>query len=140
MLGAAVGTAGSGRPTEPYRLATRDSTLNHIAVIGDSYTTGTDEGGRGANSWTVEAWKLLAREGCRSPRTWRPRGRAGYGVPGNRGSVFEDLTERAVRPDDVLVVFFGSRNDQPVDPRAFPESPPTPSGWRARRLRRRDFW
>ena len=63
VLGAAVGTAGSGRPTEPYRLATRDSTLNHIAVIGDSYTTGTDEGGRGANSWTVEAWQLLAREG-----------------------------------------------------------------------------
>jgi len=120
VLGAAVGTAGSGRPTESYRLATRDSTLNHIAVIGDSYTTGTDEGGRGANSWTVEAWQLLAREGVQVAADVAAEGGAGYGVPGNRGSVFEDLTERAVRPDDVLVVFFGSRNDQPVDPRAFP--------------------
>ena len=43
-------------------------------------------------------------------------GRAGYAVPGDHGSIFEDLTARAVKPDDALVVFFGSRNDQGVDP------------------------
>lgn len=43
-------------------------------------------------------------------------GKAGYFVPGDHGSVFEDLTARAVKPDDALVVFFGSRNDQGVDP------------------------
>ncbi len=43
-------------------------------------------------------------------------GRAGYGTPGDRGSIFEDLTAKAVQPDDALVVFFGSRNDQGVDP------------------------
>jgi hypothetical protein len=42
-------------------------------------------------------------------------GGAGYGVPGDHGSVFGDLTARAVKPDDALVVFFGSRNDQGVD-------------------------
>jgi len=47
---------------------------------------------------------------------WPPRAAAGYGTRGNRGSVFEDLTADAVKPDDVLVVFFGSRNDQGVDP------------------------
>ena len=43
------------------------------------------------------------------------RRRAGYGTRGNHGSVFEDLTADAVKPDDALV-FFGSRNDQGVDP------------------------
>lgn len=37
-------------------------------------------------------------------------------MPGDHGNVFEDLTARAVQPDDALVVFFGSRNDQGMDP------------------------
>ena len=47
-------------------------------------------------------------------------GGAGYGQPGNRGSIFQDLTARAVRRNDALVVFFGSRNDQPVSPTQLP--------------------
>jgi len=95
--------------------------LSHIAVIGDSYTTGTDEGGRGAKGWTARAWLLLAHDGVRVAPVVAAEGGAGYGVRGNHGSVFEDLTARAVKPDDVLVVFFGSRNDQPVDPTTFPK-------------------
>ena len=30
----------------PYELVNRGLADNHVAVIGDSYTTGTDEGGR----------------------------------------------------------------------------------------------
>ena len=69
----------------------RAAPSTHIAVIGDSYTAGSTEGG------------------------------AGYGQPGSHGSVFQDLTARAVRRNDVLVVFFGSRNDQPVNPAEFPD-------------------
>lgn len=47
-------------------------------------------------------------------------GGAGYGVRGTGGSVFIDLAARAVRPGDTLVLFFGSRNDQPVDPQRLP--------------------
>ena len=47
-------------------------------------------------------------------------GGAGYGQPGRRGNVFQDLTAQAVRRGDELVVFFGSRNDQPVDPQRLP--------------------
>ena len=36
------------------------------------------------------------------------RGGAGYGRPGNHGSIFQDLLARAVHRDDQLVVFFGS--------------------------------
>ncbi len=99
-----------------YDTLTLDSRLNHVAVIGDSYTTGTDEGGLGPKSWTARAWQTLAQRGVRIAADVAAEGRAGYGVPGDHGSIFEDLTGRAVKPDDALVVFFGSRNDQGVDP------------------------
>ena len=92
----------------------------HIAVIGDSYTTGSTEGGNGPRSWPELAWGLLAQRGLEVDADVAAEGGAGYGQPGNRGSIFEDLTARAVRGNDVLVVFFGSRNDQPVDPAAYP--------------------
>lgn len=113
MLLAAVWTicaAAPGRAAAPTR----------IAVIGDSYTTGSTEGGNGPQSWPQLAWGLLAQRGVEIRADVAAEGGAGYGQPGNRGSIFEDLTARAVRGNDVLVVFFGSRNDQPVDPAAYP--------------------
>lgn len=104
-------------PAQPVRLTSFDFRPSRIAVIGDSYTTGTDEGGLGATSWTCRAWQLLAQRGLRIDADVAAEGRAGYGTVGNRGSVFADLTARAVKPDDVLVTFFGSRNDQGVEPR-----------------------
>jgi len=98
-----------------YDLLSRDSLLNRVAVIGDSYTTGTDEGGLGPNSWTARAWQTLSARGVRIAADVAAEAKAGYAVPGDHGSVFEDLTARAVKPDDVLVVFFGSRNDLGVD-------------------------
>jgi lysophospholipase L1-like esterase len=90
--------------------------VNHIAVIGDSYTTGGDLGGLGSRGWTARAWQLLTQQGIPISADVAAEGGAGYGTRGNHGSVFEDLTAHAVKPDDVLVVFFGSRNDQGVDP------------------------
>jgi lysophospholipase L1-like esterase len=104
-----------GHPVRAYQTLSLDFRLNHIAVIGDSYTTGTDEGGLGRKSWPARAWRTLARRGVRIEGDVAAEGKAGYGVPGDRGSVFEDLTARAAKPSDVLVVFFGSRNDQGVD-------------------------
>jgi lysophospholipase L1-like esterase len=99
----------------PYRTLSLGSPINHVAVIGDSYTTGTDEGGLGTKAWTARAWQALSRQGIQIAPDVACEGRAGYGVRGDHGSVFEDLTARAVRPNDALVVFFGSRNDQGVD-------------------------
>ena len=97
-------------------ILTLDASLNRIAVIGDSYTTGGGLGGLGAKGWTTQAWQLLAREGVRVAADVAAEGGAGYGRRGDHGSVFEDLTADAVKSDDALVVFFGSRNDQGVDP------------------------
>lgn len=102
--------------TTPYRLADHDVRVSHIAVVGDSYTTGGIEGGLGPNGWSTRAGQLLERDGKPIAATVAAEGGAGYGVPGNHGSTFTDLTSRAVDPGDVLVVFFGSRNDDVANP------------------------
>lgn len=103
-------------PMRHNEIRTLDSSLNRIAVVGDSYTTGGELGGLGSKGWPTRAWQLLARDGIRVAPDVAAEGGAGYGTRGNHGSVFEDLTADAVKPEDVLVVFFGSRNDQGVDP------------------------
>lgn len=95
-------------------------TTAQVAIIGDSYTVGSSEGGNGAKAWPQIAWQLLSAEGVEVDTDVAAEPGAGYGQPGNRGSVFGDLTAQAVRHNDALVVFFGSRNDQPVDPLRFP--------------------
>ena len=99
-------------------MVSRESPLFNVAVVGDSYTTGSTEGGNGAQGWTALTWRALARQGLEVNPSVAAEGRAGYVVRGYRGNVFGDLTPRAVAPDDVLVVFFGSRNDQGADPLA----------------------
>ncbi|WP_299559348.1 GDSL lipase [uncultured Mycolicibacterium sp.] len=94
--------------------------LSRVAVISDSYTAGSDEGGLGPKGWPTLAWQLLARQGIPVAADVAAEGGAGYGTRGNRGNMFEDLAIRAVRPDDALVVFFGSRNDEHVNPVLLP--------------------
>ncbi|MEU0498877.1 GDSL lipase [Mycobacterium sp. NPDC006124] len=102
--------------TMPYDATTAGTPVTRVAVVGDSYTNGTAIGGQGPNAWPVLAWKTLARRGMQVNADVAAEGRAGYGVRGDQGNLFTDLTPRAVRPDDAVVVFYGSRNDQGVDP------------------------
>ena len=104
--------------TTPYEATTAGTPVTRVAVIGDSYTNGTAIGGQGPNAWPVLAWKTLARRGMQVNADVAAEGRAGYGVRGDQGNLFVDLTPRAVKPDDSVVVFYGSRNDQGVDPNA----------------------
>lgn len=103
-------------PPRPFQTVSRGAPVDHIAVVGDSYTTGTAEGGLGSNAWTTRVWLALAHQGMQIAPDVVSEGRAGYVVRGDHGSVFEDLTSRAVHPGDALVVFFGSRNDEGSDP------------------------
>lgn len=89
---------------------------NRVSVIGDSYTTGSDQGGNGPQGWAPQVWKALTEHGIGVLPTVAAEGGAGYCTRGNRGGVYEDLTVRAVKPSDMLVVFFGSRNDMNVEP------------------------
>lgn len=112
--------AGSGVAAVSSAPVARASETAKIAVIGDSYTEGSGEGGNGPRSWPQVAWQLLAAQGVEVDADIAAEGGAGYGQPGRRGNVFQDLTAQAVRRGDELVVFFGSRNDQPVDPQRLP--------------------
>ncbi|HYO01181.1 MAG TPA: GDSL lipase [Mycobacterium sp.] len=100
----------------PYDALTAGAPISRVAIVGDSYTNGTAIGGQGANAWPVRAWRTLARQGVQVVADVAAEGRAGYGVRGEKGSLFGDLTPRAVKPDDALVVFYGSRNDHGADP------------------------
>ena len=100
-----------------------DYAVNRVAVIGDSYTTAGDsyttadkEGENGATGWPTQVWRALTRHGIAVTPTVVAEDGAGYSTAGESGNVFEDLTVLAVKPNDVLVVFFGSRNDIDVDP------------------------
>ncbi|MED5814696.1 GDSL lipase [Mycolicibacterium sp. 050232] len=103
-------------PSRRYVTSGLDPQISHIAVIGDSYTTGMlVEGGMGPRNWAPLAWKELADHGVQVDADVVAEGGAGYEARGNHGSVFADLTARAVQPDDALIVFFGSRNDHDSD-------------------------
>lgn len=101
-----------------YDVMTVGAPMTRIAVIGDSYTNGTAIGGQGPNAWPVRAWRTLAQQGLQVAPDVAAEGKAGYGIRGDQGNQFGDLTGRAVKPDDALVVFYGSRNDSVVDPNA----------------------
>ncbi len=119
VVAIALGVGVLGTQSTPVRhneIRTLDASLNRIAVVGDSYTAGGDLGGLGAKGWTTRAWQLLSRQGIALEPDVAAEGGAGYGTRGNHGSLFEDLTDDVVKPDDALVVYFGSRNDQNMDP------------------------
>jgi lysophospholipase L1-like esterase len=99
-----------------YETVPLSASPTRIAVIGDSYTAGFEETGRGAANWTERTWQILAGRGTYVRADVAAEGGAGYAVRGNQGGLFGDLTARVVQPDDALVVFFGSRNDQDVEP------------------------
>lgn len=119
LLSVALVVVAAYQHPEPLRdkeIVNLNFAVNRIAVIGDSYTTGSDEGGRDAKGWPTQAWQILASQGIATTADVGAEGGAGYGTRGNRGGLFEDLTAATVKPDDTLVVFFGSRNDQGVEP------------------------
>lgn len=122
FVAAAATVAGVGWAAALGIPAAHSADTTRIAVIGDSYTAGSSEGGNGPKSWPQLAWQLLAKQGVQVDADVAAEGGAGYGQRGSRGSIFEDLTAQAVRHNDALVVFFGSRNDQPVDPQKFTAS------------------
>ncbi len=117
IIGGATGVAAPHGAAD-VRLTGRDASLEHIAVVGDSYTTGSDQGGNGPRNWTTLAWQRLARQGVQIDADVAAEGRAGYVVRGYQNHVFGDLAPRAISADDTLVVFYGSRNDQGADPLA----------------------
>lgn len=87
-----------------------------VAVIGDSFTSGSSEGGVGPNGWPALARKSLGDENIDIDIRYAPEGGAGYAAVGNYGGVFGDQVDAVVGIASDLVVFFGSTNDGVAPP------------------------
>lgn len=99
-------TAGTALPTP-----TTTTEPPVVAVIGDSYTGGSDEGGYGAANWTQRVAAALADEGTPVTLSVAVEGGAGYVAEGVEGGTFGELVPEAVAPTAEVVIVFGSRND-----------------------------
>ncbi|QTG79520.1 SGNH/GDSL hydrolase family protein [Arthrobacter crystallopoietes] len=82
-----------------------------IAVIGDSYSSGTSIGGQHEKNWVDVSHKQLSDNGLRVTITKAAEGGAGYVQVGNQGGTFVSNLARAANEDTDLIVFVGSRND-----------------------------
>lgn len=85
-----------------------------FAVIGDSYTGGSDEGGYPPNGWPDLVLRDLHAAGIPGVADVSGRGGSGYVKRGTEGTIFGEEVGRFVKPDDRVVVFFGSMNDGEV--------------------------
>lgn len=79
-----------------------------VAIIGDSYVS--------ASRWTAIAGDELAASPAPISASVRGEGGSGYVKRGSKGGVFAEHAKAAVKPDDRLVVFVGSRNDRSEPP------------------------
>jgi len=82
-----------------------------VAVIGDSYTGGSNDGGLGDQGWPMLAKAELARLGTPVTFSLHAVGGSGYANPGPSKLTFGGVIPVAVESVDRLVVLFGSRND-----------------------------
>ena len=90
-----------------------DVRLIRVSIIGDSYTSGSNQGGNADANWVrVLGLKLENERRIRLATQLLAVGGSGYTRPGagDDKSTFVDRAAR-VDPDSDLVVFFGSRND-----------------------------
>lgn len=85
-----------------------------VAIIGDSFTRGSDMGGNSVHGWPALVAGKLCEQGLNLDESVGAERGSGYVKRGSAGTVFADQIARVVEPDDRLVVIFGSINDGSV--------------------------
>jgi lysophospholipase L1-like esterase len=111
MLAAAVPIAACSGEAEP----PNTPRSHRVAIIGDSFTEGSGEGGVGWRSWPAVLRHYLLQTGLTIDLDVAAEGSAGYTHHGHSGNVFGDKAS-VLGHDDDLVIFFGSSNDAGADP------------------------
>ncbi|MCW2714156.1 MAG: hypothetical protein JWN88_1203 [Frankiales bacterium] len=81
-----------------------------LAVYGDGYAAGNEQGGLGNAGWPA----LLAAQ-TRAELALHAVPRAGYAAAGTTGQTFLDLVRTAPVPDATVTLVVGSRNDMNED-------------------------
>lgn len=117
LLAAALHRNASYAVREAAPTITRSSaTEAHLAVIGDSYTGGSDYGGYPPKGWAYLVIGELQASGFPVIGNVSGRGGSGYVRRGSDGTIFGEEASRIITEADELVVFFGSVNDAEVRP------------------------
>ncbi|MBC8090997.1 MAG: SGNH/GDSL hydrolase family protein [Pseudonocardia sp.] len=101
--GPGVGAPGAAAQDRPV--------VHRIAVIGDSYTGGSEMGGVAELSWVGDIARRLRDQGIELEAWQGTAGGSGYVTRGTGEAVLPELVVTAVQADTRIVVFFGSRND-----------------------------
>lgn len=82
-----------------------------VAVVGDSYTTGSEMDSGPASNWSALMADELRRERPDLRLHVEAGGGSGYTTGGVRGMDFEQLARRSMPADPDLIIVFGSLND-----------------------------
>jgi lysophospholipase L1-like esterase len=117
ILLVAAGCGSAPRPASPVErpslMPTPRPGVAYVAIIGDSYTSGSPAGGEGAKGWPLLAAATLQREGVQiNPLVGAKRG-SGYTKHGTKDSMpFIDQVRQVAGTNDRLVILFGSPKDR----------------------------
>jgi lysophospholipase L1-like esterase len=112
-----VGCGGSSPTQAPAELPNLKPTpqpgVSYVAIVGDSYTSGSASGGEGPNGWPSLVTALLQRQGVQiNPLVGAERG-SGYTAHAMKDSVpFINQVRQVAGPNDRLVILFGSAKDR----------------------------
>jgi len=87
-----------------------------IAVVGDSYTTGSDMDSGAASNWSALMAEELRRDRYQLQLYVEAGAGSGYTTDGERGLDFEQLARLSMPTDADLIIVFGSLNDSRSTP------------------------
>lgn len=89
--------------------------VDYVAVVGDSYTSGSPAGGHGPQSWIAVVTDQLQKRGVPIKPVIGAVGASGYVAPGHqKAGTFNDQVIKVAGYNERLIVLFGSRNDAQV--------------------------
>jgi len=108
----ACGTNKTSSSTQaPTTTQVSTSATTTIAIVGDSFTTGTDVGGLGPHNWVPLMTAQLERDGYSVNTAVEAGGASGYTKPGYRNLTFAQMAKLVVTPSTNYVIIFGGFND-----------------------------
>lgn len=94
-------------------------TSQTVGVIGDSFTSGSKEGGNDATNWTRLVEAEIQRKRADTYITAGAYGGGGWLALGPFGQGFMDGVSKVATKEKALLVFFGSVNDSAKDVEAY---------------------
>lgn len=119
LISACGGNTGPiDKPELPILTAPPEPGVTYVAIIGDSFTSGSSSDGKGPNGWPSIVTSMLQNQGIKIKPAVGAKSGSGYVRHSTQGSVpFVNQVGQVVGTKSSLVIIFGSPYDQTVLPR-----------------------